>query len=134
MVRKRKLVILGIAGGLVVIGLGVTIALLVALNQPVEVGDEASDEGQATQEMTGLPPTNAEATALVDEAYAAQAAGDYDTGIKKLQEAKAIYEGEDIEMYASDIDMQIAIFEEQRAANAAIEAENQSPGLQTTGQ
>lgn len=132
--RKRKLVILGIAGGLVVIGLGVTIALLVAFNQPVEVGDEASNEGQVTQEMTGLPPTNAEATALVDEAYAAQAAGDYDMGIKKLQEAKAIYEGEDIEMYASDIDMQIAIFEEQRAANAAIEAENQSPGLQTTGQ
>ncbi len=132
--RKRKLVILGIAGGLVVIGIGVTIALLVALNQPVEVGDEASNEGQVTQEMTGLPPTNAEATALVDEAYAAQAAGDYDMGIKKLQEAKAIYEGEDIEMYASDIDMQIAIFEEQRAANAAIEAENQSPGLQTTGQ
>ena len=133
MIKKKRL-IFGIGGALFVVAIGVTVAVLLLANRPVEVVNDASNEGEVTQELTGLPPTNAEATALVDEAYAAQADGDYDLGIQKLQAAQAIYEAVGVEMYSTDIADQIVMFEEQKVQYEMIEAANQEPVLIEAGE
>jgi uncharacterized protein YpmB len=133
MTKKKRILLFGSIIAALVIVAGV-VAWLIFANQPSEVMNDPSNEGQVVQEATDLPPVDPKASALVDEAYAAQAKGDYDTGIKKLEEAKAIYVGEDIEMYVGDIDMQIGIFKEQQAFQASLQAENQAPALGQTNQ
>lgn len=127
--KKVTWVIGSIVGFLIIVGLIIGILTLITRN-----GDTEGDaQNTPVVEVIAPPKTNAEAEALKVEATAAMGEQKFDLAIEKYTAAKAIYDAAEIEMYSSDLQMQIDTATQLKAQFDKNVTQPKQPPLTTTG-
>jgi len=110
------------AAAVVVSTLLVMLALVFRHDPGPTPNDTSNDSAQSVEPV--IPLENEKAEALKTEAQEALRAQKFDEARKKYKEAKAMYEADDNQVYASDIDMQLDLIDRQEEVNKKIKEGN----------